>query len=74
MKTAIANMGYQSCKFDALLTDKRHGKSPKLSDSQNAQATVKLLKAIDAANPSAPHIRLIVDNTGCYHAYTAHKI
>lgn len=67
-KELVANSGRQRLNLHGALNAETNELIIQRVDSVNAQATVELLKAIDAANPSAPHIHLIVDNAGYYHA------
>jgi len=67
-KELVANSGRQRLNIHGALNAETNELIVQRVDSVNAQATVELLKAIDAANPSAPYIHLIVDNAGYYHA------
>jgi transposase len=67
-KELVANSGRQRLNIHGALNAETNELIAQRVESVNAQATVELLKAIDAANPSAPHIHLIVDNAGYYHA------
>ena len=67
-KELVANSGRQRLNIHGALNAETNELIVQRVDSVNAQATVELLKAIDAANPSASHIHLIVDNAGYYHA------
>jgi len=64
----VANSGRQRLNLHGALNAGTNEVIVQRVESVNAQATVELLKAIDGANPSAPHIHLIVDNAGYYHA------
>ena len=67
-KELVANSGRQRLNIHGALNAETHELITQRVESVNAQATVELLKAIDAAHPSAPYIHLIVDNAGYYHA------
>lgn len=64
----MANSGRQRLNIHGALNAGTNELIVQRVERVNAQATVELLKAIDAAHPSASHIHLIVDNAGYYHA------
>lgn len=66
-KELVANSGRQRINLHGALNAETNEVIVQRAVTINSEATIELLKAIDARHPDAPCIHVIVDNAGYYH-------
>lgn len=66
-KELVANSGRQRINLHGALNAETNETIVQRAATVNSEATIELLKAIDARHPDAPCIHVIVDNAGYYH-------